>query len=89
VDSGGESGTAAVLLKLHQAQTQTEKYYFKAHDLDAILSAHKEELHQFFIGLYGDRLSKSALGPWHHGPSISSIRKGTPVYHIPEMLTKV
>lgn len=33
-----------------------ENAYFKALNFDAILSAPKEELHQFLIGLYGDHL---------------------------------
>ena len=33
-----------------------ENSFFNAHNFDAILSAPKEELHQFFIGLYGDHL---------------------------------
>ena len=33
-----------------------ENAYHKAHNFDFILSAPKEELHQFLIGLYGDHL---------------------------------
>ena len=43
--SGGDIGKAA------EAQIRPENAYFKAHDFDFILSAPKEEMHQFFIGL--------------------------------------
>lgn len=38
-----------------------ENAYFKAHDFDFILSAPKEELHQFFIGLYGDHILPATM----------------------------
>jgi hypothetical protein len=36
-------------------------FFFTAHDFDAILSAPKEELHPFFIGLYGDILLPATM----------------------------
>ena len=44
------------MVRLLKHKIRPENAYFKAHDFDFILSAPKEELHQFFIGLYGDHL---------------------------------
>ena len=37
-----------------------ENAYFKAEEFEFVLSALKEELHQFLIGLYGDHLLPQA-----------------------------
>ncbi len=38
-----------------------EKAFFKAEKLEFILSALKEELHQFLIGMYGDHLLPATM----------------------------
>ncbi len=38
-----------------------ENAYFKASEFESILSAPKEELHQFLIGLYGDHLLPATM----------------------------
>jgi hypothetical protein len=49
------------LVRLLKHKIRSENAYFKAHDFDFILSATKEELHQFFIGLYGDHLLPATM----------------------------
>ena len=49
------------LARLLKHKIRPENAYFKAHDFDFILSAPKEELHQFFIGLYGDHLLPATM----------------------------
>ncbi len=44
------------LVRLLKHKLRPENANFNAHNFDAILSAPKEELHQFLIGLYGDHL---------------------------------
>jgi hypothetical protein len=44
------------LVRQLKHKLRPENAYFNAHNFDAILSAPKEELHQFLIGLYGDHL---------------------------------
>ncbi len=38
-----------------------ENAYFKAEEFEIVLSAPKEELHQFLIGLYGDHLLPATM----------------------------
>jgi hypothetical protein len=49
------------LVRLLKHKIRPENAYFKAHDFDFILSAPKEELHQFFIGLYGSHLLPATM----------------------------
>ena len=49
------------MVRLLKHKLRPENAYFKAHDFDFILSAPKEELHQFFIGLYGDHLLPATM----------------------------
>jgi hypothetical protein len=49
------------LVKLLKHKIRPENAYFKAHDFDFILSAPKEELHRFSIGLYGDHLLPATM----------------------------
>ena len=51
----------AMLVRLLKHKLRPENAYFKAQDFDVILSAPKEELRQFFIGLYGDHLLPATL----------------------------
>jgi len=44
------------MVLLFKHKLRPENAYFNEHNFDAILSAPKEELHQFLIGLYGDHL---------------------------------
>ena len=44
----------AKLVRLLKHKLRPKDAYFKAQDFDVLLSAPKEELHQFLIGLYGD-----------------------------------
>ena len=48
-------------MRLLKHKPRPENAYFKAQDFEVILSAPKEELHQFFIGLYGDHLLPATM----------------------------
>ena len=48
-------------MRLLKHKLRPENAYFKAQDFEVILSAPKEELHQFFIGLYGDHLLPATM----------------------------
>ncbi len=49
------------LRRLLKHKLRPENAYFKALYFDALLLAPKEELHQFFIGLYGDHLLSATM----------------------------
>jgi hypothetical protein len=49
------------LVRFLKHKLRPENAYFKAHECDAIFSAPEEELHQFFIGLYGDHLLPATM----------------------------
>jgi hypothetical protein len=82
-----------VLLLKHKLRP--EYAYFKAHDFESILSATKEELHQFLIGLYSDHLLPATMHEIDkllRGPDTIKgyIKKKEPQYIISKnMLTKV
>ena len=75
------------MVRLLKHKIRPENAYFKAHDFDFILSAPKEELHQFFIGLYGDHLLPATMHEIEkllRGPdTVKSLNKKMepPVYH--------
>jgi hypothetical protein len=49
------------LVRLLKHKLRPENAYFKAQDFEVLLSAPKEELHQFLIGLYGDHLLPATM----------------------------
>ena len=71
------------VVRLLKHKLRPENAHHKANSFDFILSAPKEELHQFLIGLYGDHLLpatkheiKNVFGA--RIPSRASIRKRNP-----------
>ena len=49
------------LVRQLKHKLRPENAYFKAKEFEVILSAPKEELHQFLIGLYGDHLLPATM----------------------------
>ena len=81
------------LVRQLKHKLRPENAYFKAKEFEVILSAPKEELHQFLIGLYGDHLlpatmyeiEKTLRGP----DTIKGYDKnGSPMYIISKKMLK-
>ena len=49
------------LVRKLKHKLRPESAYFKAKEFESVLSAPKEELHQFLIGLYGDHLLPATM----------------------------